>query len=305
MLVQLRDHKFFEYISPKVSIYCLTFNHAPFIAQAFEGFLSQKTNFPVEIVVADDCSSDGSLSIIKEYNNRYPGLFRCLLQPTNKYSVGELISWSQGYPQCRGKYIALCEGDDFWVDPLKLQLQYDYLQANINTVLVYQNVIAVDSSDVPVSGYIGGALKDLSSSQLRKGYPLNTPTVMYRNIDISSRDLLYAPLGDITMWSRLGSFGSGKYLHSDKPCRYRVHQNGIFSSLSSARKSLHLVTTHCMLSSYYEHKDIDLSAYFASSACSQLLMITKFSHMPIILKLILKNLFSKILLLRLFRRGSL
>lgn len=109
---------------PLVSICCITYNHAPYIRQCLEGFLIQKTTFPFEILIHDDASTDGTADIIREYEARYPHLIKPIYQVENQYSKGTKISSTYNYPRAKGKYIALCEGDDYWTDPLKLQNKF-------------------------------------------------------------------------------------------------------------------------------------------------------------------------------------
>lgn len=121
-----------------VSIQCLAYNHAPYIRQCLDGFVMQKTNFRFEAIVHDDASTDGTQDIIREYEKKYPDIIKPIYQKENQYSKG--IS---GYitnlvtQKSKGKYIALCEGDDYWTDPLKLQKQVDYLEANPDYGMVY------------------------------------------------------------------------------------------------------------------------------------------------------------------------
>lgn len=114
----------------KVSIICTTYNHEPYIRQTLQGFVMQQCNFAFEIVVHDDASTDRTADIIREYEVKYPQLFRTILQTENQYSKGVDI-WGNLFtdPRC-AEYIAICEGDDYWIDPLKLQKQVDFLEAH-------------------------------------------------------------------------------------------------------------------------------------------------------------------------------
>ena len=112
--------------NPLVSISCVTYNHAPFIRQCLDNFLIQEVNFPFEIVIHDDASTDGTKEIIEEYVSRFPNIVFPKFQQENQYSKGiRGMSFRFNFPRCRGKYIALCEGDDYWIDKDKLQKQVD------------------------------------------------------------------------------------------------------------------------------------------------------------------------------------
>ena len=123
--------------TPLVSICCITYNHAPYIRQCLDGFVMQKTNFTFEVLVHDDASTDDTADIIREYEARYPGIIKPIYQTENQYSQGVNVNRTYNYPRAHGKYIALCEGDDYWTDPLKLQKQVDFLEANENVMMVY------------------------------------------------------------------------------------------------------------------------------------------------------------------------
>lgn len=112
---------------PIVSVFVMTYNHEHFIAQALEGILMQKTNFDVDIVVGEDCSTDNTRKIILDYDDKYPGKFKLLLHKNN---IGAMANQSAVLNDCTGKYIAFCEGDDYWTDPLKLQKQVDLLETD-------------------------------------------------------------------------------------------------------------------------------------------------------------------------------
>lgn len=115
--------------NPVLSICCITYNHENFIRQALDGFLMQQTNFPIEIIIHDDASTDNTANIIRQYQGKHPHLIKTILQRENQYSQGKKVSLIT-FKEAQGKYIALCEGDDYWTDPLKLQKQVDFLEAN-------------------------------------------------------------------------------------------------------------------------------------------------------------------------------
>ena len=114
---------------PLVSICCLTYNHENYIRECLDGFLKQNTTFTYEILIHDDASTDGTADIIHEYWEKYPNIIKPIFQTENQYSQGKNCS-NNNYNRVSGKYVALCEGDDYWIDPNKLQKQVDFLEAN-------------------------------------------------------------------------------------------------------------------------------------------------------------------------------
>lgn len=117
-------------VNPKLSICCITYNHAKFIRQALDGFMMQKTNFPFEIIIHDDASTDGTVDIIREYEKKYPDIIRVTYQTENQWSKGIDVLKAFVYPKIQGQYVALCEGDDYWIDENKLQKQVDFLDTH-------------------------------------------------------------------------------------------------------------------------------------------------------------------------------
>lgn len=116
---------------PLVSICSITYNHALYIRQCLEGFLMQKTNFAFEVIINDDCSTDGTTEILKEYAEKYPHIIKPIFQQENQYQKGVRGMFQNiVLPRAHGKFIAICEGDDYWTDPLKLQKQVDFFQKN-------------------------------------------------------------------------------------------------------------------------------------------------------------------------------
>lgn len=131
--------------SPLVSICCQTYNHQPFIGKALQGFLMQETSFPFEIIVHDDASTDATAEVVREFHAKYPRLIRPILQTENQRSNGHKAA-SIMFPQTRGAYIAVCEGDDYWIEPGKLQRQVEFLEANPACALCFHNVLYEDST---------------------------------------------------------------------------------------------------------------------------------------------------------------
>lgn len=126
-------------VLPMVSIKCLVYNHAPYLRQCLDGFVMQKTNFRFEAIVHDDCSTDGSQEIIKEYAAKYPDIIKPIFETENQFSKHDGSLRRAIDPHLMGKYIAFCEGDDYWTDPNKLQMQVDYLEAHQDIGMCFTN----------------------------------------------------------------------------------------------------------------------------------------------------------------------
>lgn len=140
-------------IDPMVSICCITYNHVSYISKALDGFLNQKTNFPIEILIHDDASTDGTEEIIKKYTSKYPNIIFPVLQKENKYSSGIPINASFNFPRARGKYIAMCEGDDYWIDENKLQWQIDFLEKNTDVAACTHEVLVNNDTGKDVRSF--------------------------------------------------------------------------------------------------------------------------------------------------------
>lgn len=134
-----------------VTIRCCTYNHEPYIRQCLEGFVMQKTNFRFEAIVHDDASTDGTAAIIREYAKKYPDIIKPIFETENQYSKrdGSLRRIMDAH--MHGKYIAMCEGDDYWIDPLKLQKQVDFLETHPDYGLVHTYFNYVDIEDRIIS----------------------------------------------------------------------------------------------------------------------------------------------------------
>lgn len=123
-----------------VTIRCITYNHEPYIRQCLEGFVMQKTNFRFEAIVHDDASTDGTADIIREFADKYPDIIKPIFETENQYSKHDGSIRRIMDAHTHGKYVAICEGDDYWIDPLKLQKQVDFLDTHKNYGLVFTDV---------------------------------------------------------------------------------------------------------------------------------------------------------------------
>lgn len=168
----------------KVTVVCTAFNHERYLRDALEGFVRQETDFPFEVLVNDDASTDGTAAILREYAEKYPEIIRPFYQEKNLYSQGVNIYDAVFYPVARGEYIAICEGDDYWTDPQKLQLQADFLDAHPDYVACVHNTVAhtVGSDEPDRILFARGADRDVPFEQVVRGmsHAFHTSSIMAR-----------------------------------------------------------------------------------------------------------------------------
>ncbi|MGP4789294.1 glycosyltransferase family 2 protein [Psychrobacter sp. 1Y11] len=141
-----------SYTVPLVSVVCITYNHEPYIRDALNGFLMQKTDYPFEVLIHDDASRDNTADIIRDYEQRYPHIIKPIYQTENQYSKGIKISPTFNFPRAQGDYIALCEGDDFWTCRDKLNRQVLFLRTNPKIFLsIHRAYICMDNQITEIS----------------------------------------------------------------------------------------------------------------------------------------------------------
>ncbi len=211
---------------PLVSISCITYNHAKYIRDAIEGFLMQKTNFKFEILIHDDASTDGTYDIIKRYELKYPSVIFPIYQKKNQYSQGVMISPTYNWPRARGKYIALCEGDDYWTDPMKLQKQVDFMEANPDYALCFHDTyVKKEDQLIAWRTYEKEVFSILDTFSTRA--LLHTSSILFR------RDTYYCPnwlskvvSGDMALISIVANEGKLKRIPEFMSV-YRKHKGGI------------------------------------------------------------------------------
>lgn len=169
---------------PLVVISCLAYNHAEFISEALDGFVKQKTNFPFVAIIHDDASSDRTQEIVKEYAERYPEIILPILERENLYSrhdgsLGRTIR--KGRELTGAKYIAMCEGDDYWTDPLKLQKQVDFLESHPDYSMCFHNArTLLSDGSVDDHLYAINGTREYSRNEILKEWTIPTASVVYR-----------------------------------------------------------------------------------------------------------------------------
>ena len=236
---------------PLLSVLCLTYNHERFLAQALESMLMQRTNFQFEGGVGEDFSNDATAKVLERYAAHYPDKIKPLWTTVN---LGMVENMRRTQALCRGRYIAICEGDDYWVDPYKLQKQVDFLEENAEYVLCFHDAVTLREGKLDHRPQLGRRFRrEASARELTAGRPISTLTVCYRNVlkDIPIQ-FDRVPMLDICLWSLLGQYGKGAYLSDITPAVYRAHQGGAVSSQSEGRRFRMAMATSSILSNYWD-----------------------------------------------------
>lgn len=215
-------------VPPLVSVFVLVYNHEKYISGALDGILMQKVEFEYEIVLGEDCSTDNSREIILRYAQKHPGKFKLILHEKN---VGAMKNQMAVLSVCTGKYIAMCEGDDYWTDPLKLQKQADFLEANPEySGASHQSlVIFDDETDKQPKLFREHDLTDIETQHLLDGRLFHTASLMFRSEIIKKHSLPKdITAGDRALFFLLAACGKIHY-SNEVMCMYRKHAGGVSS----------------------------------------------------------------------------
>lgn len=230
-----------------VTIQCLVFNHAPYLRQCLDGIVMQKTNFRFEAIVHDDASTDGSASIISEYAEEYPDIIKPIFETENQYTKGSDVLQGIMNANTHGRYVAICEGDDYWIDPLKLQKQVDFLSSHTDYSLIGSNGVVLYTDPNKGLEYFNNHhnLREVTFEELVNIWVFPTASLLFRkdilnNYPKWSKDLHFgddiivmtcaihgkvATLGELSCVYRKGS-GITKEL--DKKQEFMAEQHKLF-----------------------------------------------------------------------------
>jgi len=222
---------------PLVSVCCVTYNHAATVGQALEGFLAQQADVAVEILVHDDASTDETPEILRQYAKKYPDVIKPLFETENQYRKGTAMDATFNFPRATGDYIALCEGDDCWVDPHKLQKQIDCLSAHPGCTFCFTNATVHDESgqspDRPFipyypeeAAFYAPETREYDLGQITRLSFIPTASFLFPRAALAAvpRELLLSPCpnGDLRLKLLLTAVGKAAYLHAFT-CVYRLN----------------------------------------------------------------------------------
>ncbi|HVX50756.1 MAG TPA: glycosyltransferase [Chitinophagaceae bacterium] len=230
-----------------LSVLMITYNHEKYIAQAIEGALMQQTDFSFEIIIGEDCSKDKTLMICREYAKTFPEKIRLL---ENEENIGMMPNFIKTFKECSGKYIALCEGDDYWTDPLKLQKQVSFLEANPGYTICFHRVYElINGKSVLSQLNIATEETTYTINDLATGNFMHTPSVVFKNIMHTGFPTWFSasPVGDYPL--HLLNAAKGLIRYMPKPMGiYRRHDGGIWSNIKSVQRSEKwLLLLQCLL----------------------------------------------------------
>lgn len=256
---------------PVVSIKCTTFEHVGFIEDALQGFLGQDTDFPFEILVRDDASTDGTAEIVRDYADRYPSIIRAVLESENRWP--DVKPDSVLSPMVRGEFIALCEGDDYWTDPTKLSRQVAQLRGFPSAVVSHHQSIVVEHAHVvSLERLAAHECVNHDMESLRRGGRLLTNTLLFRNVPLPLNPYRGRyPVGIKFLRVALGFVGDAVFLKDIGPSVYRRHPGGISSGARDTAAALDVASTHYLLAEFLAgHADCPAAAVHARKSMESL-----------------------------------
>ena len=250
----------------KVSICCTVYNHEKYLRKCLDGFVMQKTNFAYEVLIHDDASTDHSADIIREYEQKYPNIIKPIYQTENQYSKGVRISWVYQYPRARGKYIALCEGDDYWCDENKLQAQFDAMEEHPEVVFCACRVQEVSEDDTPKERFYPQEeiqTKQLSQNEVfeliisENNYPFQTSSYFIKKEMVDSlvseqpKFVLASPVGDVPLI--LFCLSHGEFIYINRVMsHYRLGGIGSWNSRQTNESRINNYLSGIAMLSLYE-----------------------------------------------------
>ncbi|WP_157740840.1 glycosyltransferase family 2 protein [Mucilaginibacter xinganensis] len=244
-----------------VSICCITYNHEQFIAQAVDSFMMQKTDFKFEIVIGNDCSTDGTCGVLTMLQEKYPGFITVL--PAEK-NVGCHLNMVNTLKACKGKYIALCEGDDFWTDPFKLQKQVDFLNNNPEYIICCHYTRVIDMNDNTL--YVHPSPKPLVYSYYDllcgKQEETKTATVLYHNLpevyELYNKPWYFNCYAGDKMLKLFATFATGRkiYVIPEVMSCYRNHTGGIWSMIRDDSRMEMVISDFNLITQKFDYHGI-------------------------------------------------
>lgn len=250
-----------------VSCVCITYNHEDYISSTIDAMLAQISHYRFEIVIHDDKSNDRTQELIQSYKKQYPNIIRLVLQEENQYSMGKKIT-PIACSYAKGKYIALCEGDDFWCDERKIQKQCKFLEENEDYFVSCHDALIIDSMDsiISQSKLSNSRKRNYTKDELAKNECfLLTMSWMFRRLsfdEMAESEYDKVLNGDTFLVSIFGLHGKAKYHDDIKPAAYRAHESGVWSLIGEKRKINAVINTYYWLYIYHNRINSGYGSYY-------------------------------------------
>lgn len=218
-----------------VSVKMITYNHVLYINKTIEGVLNQKTNFNFELVIGDDCSNDGTTKIIENFYQKYPDIIKPIIRKSN---IGSKQNAQDLNKYLKGKYVALCEGDDYWIDPYKLQKQVDFMEANPDYSMCFHNALVIKEGTEKVELFANLEERDYSPHEILAKWIVPTASVLFRKKYLQNMqyDQNYI-FTDIALFLTLCDYGKTRCIGRTMAV-YRRHNTGLTQKKYSLKKKL-------------------------------------------------------------------
>jgi glycosyltransferase involved in cell wall biosynthesis len=230
----------------KLSVSLITYNQKKYIKQAIEGVLQQKTNFAYELIIGDDCSADGTRDILINYQNKHPELIHLILHPKKNEGIPGKVNFLSTLNAATGKYIALLDGDDYWMDKNKLQKQVDFLEAHPGYAICCHRIYIKKDDQKPKlhkDEFMPSTEATYDIEMMAKlGNLVATPSVVYRNKLFSSLPAWFdqSPIGDYVLHMMNAQYGKIKYF-PEPMAVYRQHSKGAWSGQSVMTNAANMI----------------------------------------------------------------
>jgi glycosyltransferase involved in cell wall biosynthesis len=244
--------------NPIVSVSCLAYNQENFIGEALDGIMMQQTDFPFEVIVHDDASTDQTPAIIRDYAWIYPDIIRAIYQEVNQFSKTGMYPYATHvFPAARGKYIAICDGDDYWTDPHKLQRQVDFMEKNPAFSACFHDYLTkiggrfIEPPEDMARDYTSEELVAIGTAK----FYMASSTILFRNYYNAETKRDFEEFkGHYMTMVLLGTFGGCKFIDHIRPSVYRFHDHNTWAGLPRDESALKITDKLARIRKLMEEK---------------------------------------------------
>jgi glycosyltransferase involved in cell wall biosynthesis len=269
-----------------VSVICNVYNHEPYLQQALDGFVNQQTKYSYEVLIHDDASTDRSADIIRNYQNKYPDIIKPIYQKENQYSKGIKIGRTFQIPRAKGKYIAFCEGDDYWCDNSKIEKQVFFLESHPEYSGTVHETQVIDKFGNKIRKFVNQPECDITSLNSLLDFP-HTTSYLFRNPWIETKPELVEMTKSISNWDKSYAIymvkrGKVHYFDEIMSCYRYVEDGGTSYQARFKKYNLTKIKVGSELAHYGQIEaykmDIDIRPHYFRNVCDYALM--KFLTQP-------------------------